>query len=232
VNASVNSGSDAGWSLRNICRDGCRQALPVRQRQLHRRGAFSIIELVLVMLVMLILAGLVLSISGYVQEKGKRSRAETEIAALSAALESYKADNGIYPRGNADLSSGLPPYDTDKLNAQTDFNSDPKLTGSKYLLASLYLFKRLSGLNADQTPISGAKSYFSFKPHMLGRDTNGNVIYLQDPFGDSYGYSTAYQNDPNTGYNPTYDLWSTAVPTPTPSSPPTPTPQNAWIKNW
>ena len=43
------------------------------------------------------LAGLILATSGYVQKKGPRSRAEAEIAALSAALESYKADNGIYP---------------------------------------------------------------------------------------------------------------------------------------
>ena len=52
----------------------------------------------MVIIIILILAGLVLSISSYVQNKGARARAETEIAAMSAALESYKADNGIYPR--------------------------------------------------------------------------------------------------------------------------------------
>ena len=35
--------------------------------------------------------------AGYAQKKGARSRAEAEIAAMSAALESYKADNGVYP---------------------------------------------------------------------------------------------------------------------------------------
>ena len=52
----------------------------------------------MVIIIILILAGLILSISSYVQNKGARARAETEIAAMSAALESYKADNGIYPR--------------------------------------------------------------------------------------------------------------------------------------
>lgn len=32
-------------------------------------------------------------------DKSRRSRAEAEIAALSAALESYKADHGSYPIG-------------------------------------------------------------------------------------------------------------------------------------
>ena len=64
----------------------------------HFVDAFTVIELLIVMSVIIVLAGLVLGTSGYVQKKGQRSRAEAEIAALSAALESYKADNGIYPR--------------------------------------------------------------------------------------------------------------------------------------
>src|SRR5205807_408009 len=77
----------------------------------------SIIELLVVIIIILILAGLILSISSYVQNKGARARAETEIAAMSAALESYKADNGIYPtdasttetlKANADPQGGNP----------------------------------------------------------------------------------------------------------------------------
>src|SRR5437867_12835134 len=61
------------------------------------RSAFTLIELVVVVGIILILAGLVLSTAGYARKKGARARAETEIAALSAACESYKADHGIYP---------------------------------------------------------------------------------------------------------------------------------------
>ncbi len=60
-------------------------------------AAFTLIELLVVITVIIILAGLILSTTGYVQKKGARSRAETEIAAISAACESYKADNGVYP---------------------------------------------------------------------------------------------------------------------------------------
>src|SRR5215468_9966483 len=60
--------------------------------------AFTLIELILVVGIITVLAGLVLSTVGYARKKGARARAETEIAAMSAALENYKSDNGIYPR--------------------------------------------------------------------------------------------------------------------------------------
>jgi type II secretory pathway pseudopilin PulG len=193
-----------------------------------RNSAVTIIELLVVIIIILILAGLILSISSYVQNKGARARAETEIAAMSAALESYKADNGIYPRDNPGNQY------TDNLNAKADF--DP--TQSKYQNASLYLFFQLSGLDANQQAVSNMKSYFAFKPQMLGHPAGNTttVAFIRDPFGNSYGYSTAQAANPgsNTGYNPTYDLWSTAgtgtgaTPTPTPA----PTPQTLWIKNW
>ena len=55
----------------------------------HKRrynAAFTLIELIVVTAVIIILTGLVLSTVGYVQKKGARARAETEIAAMSAAL--------------------------------------------------------------------------------------------------------------------------------------------------
>jgi hypothetical protein len=81
-----------------------------------------------------------------------------------------------------------------------------------------------------------SKSYFTFKPQILFIDSSGYVTAIKDPFKDpsgnshSYGYSTANQADPNTGYNPTFDLWSTAGLITNPSNPDTITPQ--WIKNW
>jgi prepilin-type N-terminal cleavage/methylation domain-containing protein len=78
---------------------------------------FTLIELLVVITVIAILAGLVLQTAGYVQKKAARSRAEAEIAALSAALESYKADMGDYPAwtnaapatGNAFVRAALAP---------------------------------------------------------------------------------------------------------------------------
>src|SRR5882724_8066844 len=84
----------------------------IRHSSFSGRRAFTLIELIVVTAVIIILTGLVLSTVGYVQKKGARARAETEIAAMSAACENYKADNGIYPRSS----------DTDSLDSTTDFN--------------------------------------------------------------------------------------------------------------
>jgi type II secretory pathway pseudopilin PulG len=187
--------------------------LPRRCRS-ARDNAFTLIELVLVVGIIIVLSGLVLSTVGYARKKGGRARAETEIAAISAACENYKADNGIYPQ---EASS------TDTLDARLSGNP------SGYQTASLYLYKQLSGDFAANRMPTG-KGYMVFKPNMLfPADQTQNVLYVQDPFGYSYGYSTANQVGPTHGYNPTFDLWTTCTLT---NSPPSAADQNQWIKNW
>src|SRR4029077_17349823 len=68
------------------------------------RRAFTLIELVLVVGIITVLGALVLSTVGYARKKGARARAETEMAAISAACENYKADNGVYP-ANSDTNA-------------------------------------------------------------------------------------------------------------------------------
>lgn len=204
------------------------------------RNAFTLIELIVVVGTIIVLTGLVLSTVGYARKKGARARAETEIAAMSAALENYKADNAVYPRGNADLSNSTP-YDTDKLNARTRGNPggtpcprpcpDP-IAPTTYSETSFYLYTQLSGdTDGDRSP--NGKSYMAFKPKMLlPAGGIGTVTAIADPFGNSYGYSTANQADPVKGYNPTFDLWSTAGLTSDPPSSGTDTVTPQWIKNW
>lgn len=184
-------------------------------------SAFTLLELLIVITIIIILAGLTIATMGYVQDKAKRSRAEAEIAAFSTALENYKADNGIYPRNT----------DTDSLDARTDSSA-----GISYQKSTKYLYGELAGdRDFDGKADSGLKSYFGFKPQVLfgTKDSNGNfttIDYIQDPFGKGYGYSTAQQASSTTGYNPTFDLWSTAG-----SQKPGESFQQyqaRWIKNW
>jgi general secretion pathway protein G len=71
------------------------------------RGAFTLIELLVVVALIAILAGLTLATMGYVNKKGAESRARSEVAALSAAIESFKLDFGAYPSNAAALYTNL-----------------------------------------------------------------------------------------------------------------------------
>jgi len=64
-------------------------------------GGFTLVELLVVIAIIAILAGLTLSTLGYVNKKGAESRAKAEVAALSAAIDSYKLEFGSYPASNS-----------------------------------------------------------------------------------------------------------------------------------
>jgi len=198
----------------------------------HAATAFTLIELLVVIAIIIVLVGLILATVGYVQKKGARARAESEIAAMSAALESYKADNGIYPRDTGGT--------TDNLAALTDPNyasktpPDPVPTSydpsdPRYSAASFYLYAQLSGNTSGDRSTQTQKSYFQFKPNMLSPPGGtGTVTAIRDPFGNSYGYSTAQQASSSQGFNPTFDLWSTAGT----SNATDAAYEKSWIKNW
>jgi len=109
-------------------------------------SGFTLIELLVVIAIIAILAGLILSTAGFIQRKGATSRAEAEIAALSAALESYKADNGDYPAG----TNGLPT------------STAAPTSGNIFLVTNLM-------------PASG-RVYFEFSKGMLSTNSNTTNI--------------------------------------------------------
>jgi type II secretory pathway pseudopilin PulG len=211
-----------------------------------RSAAFTIGELIVVIAIIILLLGLVLLIYPSVRMNAANSHAAAAIKELSAAIESYKTDNGGYPQE---------PTKTDVLDARNIPASQSTGVGSPYAISSLYLYECLSGdindngvIDANETGKNYATDFF--KPSRLfGPKVNGkltSVQYIMDPFGNSYGYSTAgllleqeYQaqltTDPSAsrppanskgtrGYNPTFDLWSTAADV---SGNP-----NRWVKNW
>jgi type II secretory pathway pseudopilin PulG len=190
----------------------------IRGRSAFRgETAFTILELLIVISIIIILAGLTIATMSYVQSKARRSRAEAEIAAISAALENYKADNGIYPSDAA----------TNALDPSSDVNPSSTPHPNKYDTAGTSLYQQLGG-DQDKdpaTPADDTKNYISplVKPDNVASNPAGGS-YLKDPFGNAFGYSTSKSNGGN-GYNPTFDLWSTADGKTQPET-------VGWIKNW
>lgn len=210
-------------------------------------AAFTLIEMITVIAIIAIIAGLILAVNGVVQKKSATSRAEGEIRTISSALESYKTDNGGYPQDPSKTDT------LDARNAPgpaTDTSASGKLAQSSlYLYEQLSGDTDGNGtIDSSETSKNYLPDFFK-QSRLGGPKINGKVTpiqYIMDPFGNPYGYSTAgllveqeYRSLLSTnptagrsatnskgtqGYNPTFDLWSTAGDT---------TGNTAkWVKNW
>jgi hypothetical protein len=141
---------------------------------------------------------------------------------MSLALESYKTDNGDYPIVFGTSTPAVMPPNT--LYPTKSF--DPKT----YTQSSIVLYQALAGdTDNDGKKDADGHVYFDFKPDTLSTGTNAvdATTYVMDPFGYSYGYSTAVHSGSSSvyGYNPTFDLWSTGGQT-------SGTGVGKWITNW
>lgn len=213
------------------------------------RGAFTLAEMIVVMAIIVILVGLFIVLASPVRIRQQRARALSEIVALAGACEAYKTDIGGYAQDNPALAGGASV--TNDLDPRAHF--DPSSPASpSYAASGLFLYQQLTGdanLNGRIDSGETAKKYAGdfFKPSRFdaGFKSSGTISYITDPFGYSYGYSTAglkaeqdyrvqLQTNPHAprlspsrGYNPTFDLWSTGG-----STANTSVDQAKWIKNW
>ena len=134
--------------------------------------AFTLIELLAVITVIGILAGLTLGAAGAVRRHGATSTAKAEVAALQAACDRYYADYNLYPSNTSAAPSAVNP--------------------TNYTAAGQVLFTNLLG-SANLTAAPTSKRYFEPKPAMV--NTNGNNYFI-DPWGYAYGYNSDGTNAP------------------------------------
>ena len=142
--------------------------------------AFTLVELLAVITVIGILAGLTLGAAGAVRRHGATSTAKAEVAALQAACDRYFADNNLYPSNTSAAPSAVNP--------------------TNYTTAGQILFNNLFGTNQYNCPPS-TKRYFEPKPAMVSSTNNPNP-HFTDPWGYAYGYYSDGTNAPL--------IWSTA----------------------
>jgi prepilin-type N-terminal cleavage/methylation domain-containing protein len=138
-------------------------------RPLREQSAFTLIELLAVITIIGILAGLTLGAAGAVRRHGANSTAKAEVAALQAACDRYYADNTTYPIGTA---------------SPTTFTAPAGATA---------LFTNLIG-SATLSIAPTSKRYFEPKPAMVY--TNASPNYFIDPWGYAYGYNSDGTNAP------------------------------------
>jgi len=151
-------------------------------------AAFTLIELMAVIVIIVILAGIVVGSMGFVNEKQARSKAKVQIDLLSKALEDYKMDNGTYPA--------------------TGNSTSPAASNSNVLWKALY-----GDGAADAT---GAKKIYlaELDPNNNKQgwtQSTSGTISIVDPWGNHYRYRTATSSTGAANaatQNPDFDLWS------------------------
>lgn len=80
-----------------------------QQHRCRRHRGFTLIELMVVMVILVLLAGGVSVVVVNRVEQGRRARAQTDIAALESALDAYHVDTGDYPSEEEGLQALVSP---------------------------------------------------------------------------------------------------------------------------
>ena len=186
----------------------------------QRRGiaAFTLIEMMAVVTIIVILASLGVGVMNFVQERQAKEKAKVQIALLSRALEEYKLDMGTYPATPNVASVSAPAgtatsatylwlplfkdgYDFSLLTTDAQKNSWTKAT-------KIYC--------ADLNPISSKQGWVTNVTSLTTTSTSTVV----DPWGNQYCYRTAFGipvtdssgkvtvPTNNATMNPDFDLWS------------------------
>lgn len=150
-------------------------------RRRKSKTAFTLVELMGVVVVIGILAGITLGGAGAVRRHAAAGQAKAEIAALSAACARFQTDNGFFP-------------------SNVTANPTTKFNPSDYQTAGRVLFTNLFGTNQFNLA-AGTKRYFEPKASMVSSTNSANPWFI-DPWGSAYGY---YSDGTNTPL-----IWSTA----------------------
>jgi len=157
------------------------------------RSAFTLIEMMTVIAIIMLLAGIVVSGLSYVKEKQRRDTAKVQIALLSKAIEEYKMDMGTYP-GTPDTAAD---GDVSEQLYQALFKDgyDYASTGNPAgwtKATTIYL--------PELDPRSSKQGWVT--PSAAGATPPANLKIL-DPWKKNYRYRIG-----SNSQSPDFDLWS------------------------
>jgi prepilin-type N-terminal cleavage/methylation domain-containing protein len=167
-----------------------RPGSPLRNTHDALRGGFTLIEVVTVITIIALLAGMLIAGAMYANERAGRARTSASIKKIEMQLESYKADWGAYPRDH--IGTSLRSFAGGRRTERT--RQAPYGTGVVDPAESLWYHLEHAMLDL------GKKAYISFPASELVDRDNDRSQEVADAFGyplnfksnnpDSYGFTT------------------------------------------
>ena len=183
--------------------------MKTKKLNVAQAAAFTLVELLTVIAVIVVLVGLTVGIIGHAQTKGDLAKADAQLQMIAMFLTKYEKEFAEFPE--ADESGD------DTYGAQVLYQA---LTGDGNDL--------LGGDEPSDGRISDEEAE-DWKGIGLRDDNQGLVrpgeYYLVDPFGQPWQYVSYDKNRPTATNNRNFDLWSYAQDK---------TKKNdvKWVKNW
>ena len=159
------------------------------------RPAFTLVEVLVVMTIIAILAGLVVVGMEFAKQRQASEKAKVQIALLSKGIEEYKVDMGKYP-GELDDT----PIDG-KVSEEIyqalfkdgyDYTESDSASGTWDKATKIYI--------AELDPRNNKMGWVT---KMKVTDTPSDRLEITDPWGNGYRYRKG-----NNAQNPDFDLWS------------------------
>lgn len=157
---------------------------PVSASHREGRSAFTLIELLTVIAIIAILAGITLGLTSAARNARTNSRATTELQQLRTAIDSYKADRSAFPPDHA-----LPPGSPNKVDPVVNqlfyelrgvdvVNGAFRVKGGQESIEPdqvRAVFGRGGFLNASVDPSEPSKTYLDAKASSVNRVSINNV---------------------------------------------------------
>jgi type II secretory pathway pseudopilin PulG len=189
-----------------------------KPKPVRRLCGFSMVELMVVVGIMVVLAGLLIGSLPGIQARINRGKVEAFLAELESGLSRYQLDHGIYPLNE-------PSGDRDRTGVN----------------GAAILYQHLSGdfdLDGQVDFEKNEKVYVEKLDFFSNRDSRekrsdaiGGQYMVIDSYGDPVRYLSQPPNLPRGQQrltrSPTYDLWSIAG-----NDPNSPNAENAFITSW
>jgi prepilin-type N-terminal cleavage/methylation domain-containing protein len=184
------------------------------------RRAFTLIELLSVIAIIGLLAGLILGVFPAVSQRAKRGGVKTQLAALQTAIDRYHSQKGYYPPDNPSAAD-LPPLFYELTGTLRDENAQQYQTtfhGSQTLSAAQVLssFSIKGFLNSGGTREEAVNFYESLRPSQFKEIGANKLRVLVVPFKGTNvanpDLNTWHYVSSNPAHNlDSYDLWAEIV---------------------